>query len=76
MNRLLLILTLAAPPIAQVPNREINTPAAKGERLKDRLAVGDVAPDFALPLVKGGGEVKLSSSQGKRPVVLIFASYT
>lgn len=55
---------------------EVITPAAKGERLKDRLKVGDAAPDFTLPLVTGKGEVKLSSFQGKRPVVLIFASYT
>ena len=55
---------------------EVNTPAARGERLPDRLKEGDAAPDFTLPLVKGKGEVKLSSFRGKRPVVLIFASYT
>jgi hypothetical protein len=55
---------------------EVNTPAAKGERHKDQLEVGDVAPDFSLPRVKGEGEVKLSDFKGKRPVVLIFASYT
>jgi hypothetical protein len=72
----MLILTLAAPPVFQTHKAEVNTPAARGERIKDRLAVGAVAPDFSLPLVKGGGEVKLSSFRGKRPVVLIFASYT
>ena len=55
---------------------EVVTPAAKGERPPDRLKVGDPAPDFALPLVKGKGEVTLSASRGKKPVVLIFASYT
>ena len=75
MNRLMLILTLAAPPVLHL-DREINTPPARGERIKDRLAAGDVAPDFSLPLLKGGGEVALSSFRGKRPVVLIFASYT
>jgi Ca2+-binding EF-hand superfamily protein len=55
---------------------EVITPAAKGERHDDKLEVGDVAPDFTLPLVSGGGEVTLSAFQAKRPVVLIFASYT
>jgi hypothetical protein len=55
---------------------EVITPAAKGERLPDRLRVGDPAPDFTLPSVSGKGEVTLSRFRGKRPVVLIFASYT
>lgn len=55
---------------------EVNTPPAFGERKKDTLKVGDLAPDFSLPLVKGKGEVKLSSLRGKKPVVLIFGSYT
>lgn len=55
---------------------EVNTPPARGERLPDRLKEGDVAPDFSLPRVRGKGEVKLSSFRGKRPVVLIFGSYT
>lgn len=37
--------------------------------------VGKPAPDFALNLMKGGGEVRLSSLRGK-PTVLIFGSYT
>lgn len=55
---------------------EVITPAAKGERIADKLRVGDPAPDFSLPLVNGKGELKLSSFHGKKPVVLIFASYT
>ena len=55
---------------------EIITPAAKGERIADKLKVGDPAPDFTLPFVNGKGELKLSSFHGKKPVVLIFASYT
>jgi len=45
-------------------------------------AIGEVAPDFDLPLVdkkdKDGKEVtvKLSSFAGKKPVALIFGSYT
>lgn len=48
------------------------------------LKVGDAAPDFELKRLPAEGEkkadppeqVKLSSFQGKRPVVLIFGSYT
>ena len=55
---------------------EINTPAAKGERKTTTLRPGDPAPDFTLPDVKKTAEIKLSSFQGKKPVVLIFGSYT
>lgn len=55
---------------------EIITPAAKGERQPERLNVGDVAPDFTLPLVAGRGQVALHDFKGQKPVVLIFASYT
>ena len=55
---------------------EINTPPAKGERIKDAVRVGDAAPDFSLPDLKGKNEVKLSGFQGKKPVVIIFGSYT
>lgn len=39
--------------------------------------VGDVAPDFNLPFAEKPSEtVQLSSFAGKRPVALIFGSYT
>ncbi len=34
------------------------------------------APDFTLPRLQGGGSVTLSSFAGKRPVALVFGSYT
>jgi hypothetical protein len=40
------------------------------------LAVGDVAPDFALPALHGDRVVKLSEETRQKPVVLIFGSYT
>ena len=55
---------------------EVITGAAKGERYTDRLKVGDDAPDFTLADPTGKREVTLSSFQGKKPVVLIFGSYT
>jgi cytochrome oxidase Cu insertion factor (SCO1/SenC/PrrC family) len=41
-----------------------------------KLKVGDVAPDFTLKTQDGKGEVKLSAFRGKKPVVLVFGSYT
>ncbi len=38
--------------------------------------VGEMAPDFTLPLAEGGTEVTLSSFRGTKPVALIFGSYT
>jgi hypothetical protein len=40
------------------------------------LAVGDPAPDFALPVLHGDRVVKLSEEIRQKPVVLIFGSYT
>jgi len=40
------------------------------------LDVGQQAPDFSLPLQSGGGAVTLSSFRGKKPVALVFGSYT
>jgi hypothetical protein len=40
------------------------------------LHVGDAAPDFTLPRVDHSGSVRLSSFRGRRPVVLVFGSYT
>ena len=58
------------------PQKEVNTPPAKNERYSDKLKVGDAAPDFTLADPKGKKETKLSSFQDKKPVVLIFGSYT
>jgi peroxiredoxin len=38
--------------------------------------VGEQAPDFELGLADGKGTVRLSDFAGKRPVALIFGSYT
>jgi hypothetical protein len=40
------------------------------------LRPGDPAPDFDLECTGHGGRVRLSSFRGKKPVVLIFGSYT
>jgi hypothetical protein len=69
----------AQPPVKGRPGArpgEVNTPPARGERQPDRLQVGDPAPDFSLADPSGKNAVKLSGFQGKKPVVLIFGSYT
>ncbi|MBC7817712.1 MAG: hypothetical protein IAG10_12535 [Planctomycetaceae bacterium] len=38
--------------------------------------LGDLAPNFTLPKHDGSGDIKLSDSFGKRPVVLVFGSFT
>jgi len=40
------------------------------------LRVGDVAPDFTLKTLDGKKTVTLSRFQGKKPVLLVFGSYT
>jgi hypothetical protein len=40
------------------------------------LHLSDAAPDFDLPLLDHSGSLELSSFRGKKPVVLIFGSYT
>ncbi len=44
----------------------------------DALApkVGDIAPDFELRDVNGNNPFRLSNSIGKKPIALIFGSYT
>ena len=41
-----------------------------------RFKPGDIAPDFSLKVMHKDTEVTLSSFRDKRPVVLVFGSYT
>jgi hypothetical protein len=41
-----------------------------------RLKVGDAAPDFSLETYDRKSRVQLSTFRGKKPVVLVFGSYT
>jgi hypothetical protein len=45
-------------------------------RIPDKLNVGDPAPGFCLKTIDDKQTVSLSDYRGKRPVVLIFGSYT
>ena len=42
----------------------------------DQVKEGQVAPDFQLETVDGKRKVRLSSFKKKKPVALIFGSYT
>jgi len=41
-----------------------------------QLKVGNNAPDFSLQTFDKSSQVQLSSFRGKKPVVLVFGSYT
>ena len=45
-------------------------------RQPDRIREGDPAPDFKLTSPDGKRTVRLADWQGKRPVALVFGSYT
>jgi hypothetical protein len=50
---------------------------AKGERPQEgKLQPGDEAPNFKLKRLNADEELELASFRGKRPVVLVFGSYT
>ena len=74
----------ASEPDNSPPSVDPSTPAAalkmflRGDMgwLTSGPQVGDVAPDFTLPKHDGTANVTLSDSFGKRPVVLVFGSFT
>lgn len=56
---------------------ERNAPAAFGERVgQDLTKAGEAAPEFTLITKDGEGRISLADFKGKKPVVLIFGSYT
>jgi hypothetical protein len=59
-------------------SREWRCHAISWERANDAKApkVGDLAPDFELRDPSGNTVVRLSDFRGKRPVALVFGSYT
>ena len=48
----------------------------RGSRADSGAPEGEMAPDFTLAPPKGGYPVTLSTFRGKRPVALVFGSYT
>jgi len=52
--------------------------ATAWQKRHNKLAprVGDPAPDFTLSDIRGENSIRLSDYQGKKPVALIFGSFT
>lgn len=61
---------------AMAPERRASMMQFLAERETLAPAVGSEAPDFRLPRLGGGEPVVLSSFRARRPVALIFGSYT
>ena len=51
-------------------------PNQRPDRFPDTLKQGDMAPDFTLKSPDGKTTVTLSDYRGKKPVALVFGSYT
>ena len=47
-----------------------------GALMAPEVAPGEPGFPFDLPLLEGGGRVRLADLAGERPVALIFGSYT
>ncbi len=79
MNRIValscLLGLLAGAGCHTAPRGEVQKRRPGDLRRPTKLRVGDPAPDFKLKR-REGGEVRLASFRGQRPVVLIFGSYT
>ncbi len=71
--RLVVALAFALPLLAQPQGREWAQKLGRGE---GRLHVVDPAPDFTLAKAKSTKTVQLSKLTRKRPVALVFGSYT
>lgn len=61
---------------AMEPERRIAMMQFLAERETLAPAVGSAAPDFKLPRLGSGEAVQLSSFRGRKPVALLFGSYT
>jgi hypothetical protein len=51
-------------------------PAEPGPMRRASIAVGALAPEFDLPLLRAKGRVRLSSYRGRLPVVLAFGNFS
>jgi len=71
------IAALAMAPGAQLP--PVPKSAAEAKKMGDRsgkLKPGDMAPDFTLKALHKDARVTLSGFRNRRPVALVFGSYT
>ncbi len=73
--------TLLLSVVQMIPAQSDRSNSRQGQRDGGRMAendlkAGDPAPDFKLKTPDGEKEISLNSSSGKRPVLLVFGSYT
>jgi hypothetical protein len=61
---------------AMAPERRTSMMQFLAERETLAPTVGSMAPDFELPKLGSVDRVRLSSFSGRKPVALIFGSYT
>jgi hypothetical protein len=61
---------------SMAPDRRAEMMKFMAERETLAPAVGVEAPDFDLPRLGGNERVRMSSFRGRKPVALIFGSYT
>jgi cytochrome oxidase Cu insertion factor (SCO1/SenC/PrrC family) len=70
---------LAAAGLAAFAQEQPKTKTRPQDRDRPRdgnLKAGDPAPNFRLKSLDGKSQVELASFKGKKPVVLVFGSYT
>lgn len=74
----MLVLTLSTCACAQQKQKDDIRKIMKDQKNKKDAApaVGSNAPNFKLKTMAGDKEVELASFKGKKPVVLVFGSYT
>jgi hypothetical protein len=67
----------ATPSDSPLRLEDVMASPAYRDLMTPKLAVGDPAFDFELPVLDGAGRtVRLSSFAGERAVALVFGSYT
>ena len=64
------------PPDSPLTLGDVMSSPAYRRLMTPELASGDPAFAFDLPLLDGGGRVRLADFAGERPVALVFGSYT
>ncbi len=70
-----LAILFVSPVLAEQKQRP-GRPQGSRRQADDKVKEGQVAPDFRLETVDGKRKVRLSSFKKKKPVALIFGSYT
>ena len=73
----LLLGLLVSTAVAQRPGRgPRQSGKSRPRRAADRLKAGDLAPNFTLSSPDGKQTITLRDYRGKKPVALVFGSYT